>query len=169
MPDVSGPSRGCENLRKSSPAHLLDSLDNVGAGRPVLLLLTRRRNIVEPAPEAVNPNRPFQLAARAGKPVAARFVSDADEIDRELRGRIAGRVFRRFGRGRATRQEEHQNYPGQHRSSAILSAEPRGSLPQVLIIHWTEISSMVVGCARTDSFSDRALREPWRGSVLIHD
>src|SRR2546421_794928 len=101
MPDVSGPSRGCENLRKSSPAHLLDSLDNVGAGRPVLLLLTRRRNIVEPAPEAVNPNRAFQLAARAGKPVAARFASDAHEVDRGLRGRICGRVFGRFGRGRA--------------------------------------------------------------------
>src|SRR2546423_9242420 len=71
-PEISGPSRGGENLRRSSPAHLLDGLDNVGAARPVLIMITCRSNIVESAPEAVNPNRPFQLAARAGKPVAAR-------------------------------------------------------------------------------------------------
>src|SRR5436305_4695653 len=143
-PDISRPGRGCENLRKSFPTHLLDGVDNVDAGCPVLFLLTRGRNIVESAPEAVNPNRPFQLAARAGEPVAAGFVSDAHEIDRELRGRIRSCVFGRLGLGRARRQQEHQNYPGQHRSSAILSAEPGDSHPHVLIIHWRQISSVAV-------------------------
>ena len=57
-----GTARACTPFRRR---------EHVGAARLRLFLFAGCRDVVEPAPEAVNPDRALQLVARARKPIPA--------------------------------------------------------------------------------------------------
>jgi len=105
--DIGRPRRRRQNAGRLAPAQLLNSSKHGGAGCFRLILLARCRDIIEAAPEAINPDRAFQFMVLAGEPITTCLASDSRHINREFIG-VLGRVG--CGRG----EQHHEQGSFQH-------------------------------------------------------
>ena len=96
--DVSRPGRCRQNAGGLATAQPIDSRYHRGAACLRLVLLTGGRDIVEPTPEPIDPDRALGLVVLAGKPVSAGLAADTREIDRDIRA----------GRGNRCREQDQE-------------------------------------------------------------
>jgi len=96
--EIGRPGRGGQNAGGLAPAQLLDSSYHLDAGRFRLILLAGRRDVVEAAPEPIDPDHALGLVALAGKPVGTGFAANAREVNRDIGA----------GRGNRCRREQDE-------------------------------------------------------------
>jgi len=109
MPDIRHPHGGGQNLGRLAFAHCFYGIEHVGTARLRLSLFAGYRDIVQPTPEAVDPDRTFQFVAGARKPIAASFTAEAGELDGQSSGADGiCRLFRGIGGCGAERQQHGQ-------------------------------------------------------------